>query len=386
MTEPVVVIGAGASGLTVAAELARRGIPAEILDRADTVGSSWRDRYDRLRLNTSRWYSTLSKDPFPKGTPVFPVRDEFVRYLQDYARRHDLKIRGGVEVYRIERHEAGWLLDTSDGKQTARQVVISTGLMHTPRLPAWFSRVREQLGSRALHSSEYRNADGFAGRDVLVVGAGSSGLDIALDLAEGGARRVRLAVRSAPYLELRMVGPIPSDLLGEALFRVPTPLADRVSRMIRRFWVGDLSRWGLPIPEEDFYSYVSRTGGGPVVVGRDVIRAIRRGRIEIVPAVETAHTEDTAHTENTGAGQTTVTLRDGSTLAPEAIIAATGYTTGLEPVAGHLGVLDARGLPKAWGGPEVAPGLRFSGYIANINNMYNEGRRVAEEISRARYA
>lgn len=371
MTEPVVVIGAGASGLTVAAELARRGIPAEILDRADMVGSAWRDRYDRLRLNTCHWYSRLSKDPFPKGTPVFPVRDEFVRYLQQYAERHALNIRFGVEVHRIERHADGWLLDTSEGKQIARQVVISTGLMHTPRLPDWFSR--DLCGGRALHSSEYRNAAGFAGRDVLVVGAGSSGLDIALDLAEGGARRVRLAVRSAPYLELRMVGPIPSDLLGEALFRVPTPLADRISRLIRRFWVGDLSRWGLPIPEEDFYSYVSRTGGGPVVVGRDVIRAIRQGRIEIVPAVENAD-------------GTTVTLRDGSTLTPDAIIAATGYTTGLEPVAGHLGVLDPRGLPRAWGGPEAAPGLRFSGYIANINNMYNEGRRVAEEISRGRYA
>lgn len=368
MPEPVVVIGAGASGLTVAAELGKRGIPAEIIDRSDSVGSTWRARYDRLRLNTSRWYSTLSKDPFPRGTSVFPVRDEFARYLQEYAKRHGLTPRFGVEVHRIDARDDGWLLDTSDGKQTARQVVISTGLRHTPRLPAWFSR--DLCGGRALHSSEYRNADGFGGRDVLVVGGGSSGLDIALDLADGGARRVRLAVRSAPYLETRLVGPVPSDLLGEALFRLPIGLADRISRLIRRFWIGDLSRWGLPIPEEGFYSYVSRTGGGPVVVGRDVLRAIRKGRIEIVPAVETAE-------------QTTVTLRDGSTLNPEVIIAATGFTTGLEPVVGHLGVLDAKGLPKAWGGPEVAPGLRFSGYIANINNMYNEGRRVAEEISRA---
>lgn len=374
MTEPVVVIGAGASGLTVAAELGKRGIPAEIIDRSDMIGSPWRNRYDRLRLNTCRWYSTLSKDPFPKGTPVFPDRDGFVRYLQAYARRHELDVRLGVEVHRIERHEPdGWLLDTSDGKRTARRVVISTGLMHTPRLPAWFSR--DLCGGRALHSSEYRNADGLGGRDVLVVGGGSSGLDIALDLADGGARRVRLAVRSAPYLETRMVGPVPSDLLGEALFRLPTGLADRVSRLIRRFWVGDLSRWGLPIPEEDFYSYVSRTGGGPVVVGRDVIRAVRRGRIEIVPAVEAAG--------RGASGQTTVRLRDGTSLEPDAIIAATGFTTGLEPVVGHLGVLRPDGLPVAWGGPEAAPGLRFSGYIANINNMYNEGRRVAEEISRA---
>jgi hypothetical protein len=184
-----------------------------------------------------------------------------------------------------------------------------------------------------------------------------------------------VAVRSAPYLETRLVGPVPSDLLGEALFRLPTGLADRISRLIRRFWVGDLSRWGLPIPAEDFYSYISRTGGGPVVVGRDVIRAIRKGRIEIVGAVETA--------DRAADGTTTVRLADGGTLEPDAVIACTGFTAGLEPVVGHLGVLKPDGTPGAWGGPEAAPGLRFSGYVANINNLYNEGRRVAEEISRA---
>src|SRR4051794_14381436 len=78
----VVVIGAGAAGLACAAELERKGIRAVVLERAEAIGSSWRGRYDRLRLNSSRWFSKLPDGPFPSGTGVFPSRDEMMSYLQ----------------------------------------------------------------------------------------------------------------------------------------------------------------------------------------------------------------------------------------------------------------------------------------------------------------
>jgi cation diffusion facilitator CzcD-associated flavoprotein CzcO len=366
-TEPVLVIGAGAAGLAAAAELRRRGVPAEIIERTDEVASAWRLRYDRLRLNTCRWNSTLTGDRFPAGTPVFPVRDDYVRYLESYAKRHDLPVRFGLQVDRIDRRGDEWLLATSAGDLTAGQVIVATGHQHTPRLPDWPGLGQYQ--GRFLHSAGYRNSEQFRGDDVLVAGAGSSAMDIAYDLAQGGAARVRVSVRSQPHMLMRASGPLPSDLLALALFPMPKWLADHVARLVRRWTVGDLAPWGLPEPREGMFTHLQRTGRTPTLVDRAVLEAIRARRVEIVAGVSSVTADE-------------VRLADGTALWPDAIIAATGFGTGLEPVAGHLGVLDARGLPRASGGPAVAPGLRFTGYVPNIRNLDHEARSVAEQVSR----
>jgi cation diffusion facilitator CzcD-associated flavoprotein CzcO len=367
--EPVLIIGAGAAGLAVAAELRRAGVEAEILERGSAVGSSWRGHYDRLALNTCRWFSKLSREPFPRNVGVFPTRDEFVRYLESYAERHQVQVRHGVRVDRIDPCEGGWRVATSDGDRVARQVVVAMGHQHTPWLPDWPGR--QAFGGRLLHASEYRSAEGFAGADVLVVGAGCSAMDIAYDLAVGGGARVRMAVRTQPNLWLRRQLGVPGDLVLTAFFRLPARLADRLAAILRRVLIGDLSRWGLTPPAEGNFTRTARVGSGqsPAIVGKWVIRAIRAGKIEIVAAVEDVGAEG-------------VLLADGSALRPDAVIAATGYTTGLAPIVGHLGVLDDKGRPRVYGGPAVAPGLRFSGYTPNINNLYHEGRRAAEEIAR----
>jgi putative flavoprotein involved in K+ transport len=367
--EPVLIIGAGAAGLTVAAELRRAGVESEILERGSAVGTSWRGHYDRLALNTCRWYSQLSHEPFPRNVGVFPTRDEWVRYLESYAERHEVEVLVGVQVDRIDPCDGGWRVSTSDGDRIARQVVVTMGHQHTPRLPDWPGR--QGFPGRVLHASEYRSAEGFAGADVLVIGAGCSAMDIAYDLCVGGAARVRVAVRTQPNLRLRRMLGVPGDLVLTAFFRLPVRLADRLDSILRRVFIGDLSRWGLTPPEEGHFTRTARVGSGqsPTIVNRSVIRAIRAGKIEIVAAVENLAAEG-------------VRLTDGSALQPDAVIAATGYTTGLVPVVGHLGMLDERGRPKVYGGPASAPGLRFSGYTPNINNLYHEGRRTAEAIAR----
>ena len=367
--EPVLIIGAGAAGLAVAAELRRAGVESEILERGSAVGSSWRSHYDRLALNTCRWFSKLSREPFPRNVGIFPTRDEFVRYLESYAERHEVQVRYGVRIDRIDPCDGGWRVTTSDGDRVARQVVVAMGHQHTPQLPDWPGR--QAFPGRVLHASEYRSAEGFLGADVLVVGAGCSAMDIAYDLAVGGGARVRIAVRTQPNLWLRRMLGVPGDLVLTAFFRLPTRLADRLAAIIRRVLIGDLSRWGLTPPEEGNFTRTARVGSGqsPTIVNKSVIRAIRAGKIEIVAAVENLTAEG-------------VLLADGSALRPDAVIAATGYTTGLVPIVGHLGVLDDRGRPRVYGGPAAAPGLRFSGYTPNINNLYHEGRRAAEEIAR----
>lgn len=370
MTEhEVVIVGGGPAGLAAAAELRRAGLTAVVLERGDGIGASWRARYDRLRLNTCRWTSTLPGSRYPRGTALFPSRDEMVRYLEEYARRNQLDVRLGVRVEAIEPGDGGWSLSTTAGDHMARQVVVATGHQHTPLIPQWPGR--ETYGGRLLHAGHYRNPAEFQGDDVLVVGPGCSGMEIAHDIATGGGGRVWISVRTQPNIMLRQSGGLPGDLPARALLRVPVRIADRQARLVQRLTVGDLSRWGLVPPEEGIFSRNQREGKAPAIVDKEVIEAIKNGRIEVVAAVDSL--------DHAG-----VRLADRRRLEPAAIVAATGYGSGLEAMVGHLDVLDERGFPRIHGGPAAAPGLRFIGYRpapGQIGDMGREARRAAGEIS-----
>jgi cation diffusion facilitator CzcD-associated flavoprotein CzcO len=362
----VIVVGAGPAGLAAAAALRRARIPAVVLEQADTVGASWRDRYDRLRLNSARWFSTLPSVPYPRGTGVFPSRDEVVRYLVDYAERQALDVRLGVRVEGIEREGERWRVRTSTGEMDADHVIVAGGYDHRPFIPAWPGL--EDFEGALLHAADYRSAARFHDDDVLVVGPGCSGAEIAYDLAEGGARRVRLAVRTPPNIILR--SPIGAPL-ASAMMRLPTRWADVVMRFVRRRTIGDLTEFGLPVPEEGVFSRLRRLHVTPTIVDAAVIEAIRKRRIEIVAAVAALDADG-------------VQLADGTRIEPDAVVAATGYGTGLEPVVGHLGVLDERGVPRIVDG-EAAPGLRFLGYIARpapLGHFGEEAERAAKAIAR----
>jgi len=298
---------------------------------------------------------------------MFPTRDEFIRYLESFVKRHDLSVRFGIQVNRIERCGDSLRVVTSAGDLTARHVIVATGHEHTPLLPEWPGL--QQYQGRLLHSAEYRSPAEFHGADVLVVGAGSSAMDIATDLAEGGAARVRVSVRSQPQMLLRASGPVPSHLIELALMKLPVRVADQVARLLRRCTVGDLTAWGLTQPQEGLLSGMARNGRPSSKVDRPFIKAVKARQIEIVANVSSVTADD-------------VLLDDGTALQPDVILAATGFSTGLEPMVGHLGVLDGRGMPRAFGGPSVMPGLRFTGYVPNIMNHDHDARTVAEQISR----
>ncbi|MFD8807117.1 flavin-containing monooxygenase [Streptomyces sp. NPDC059597] len=367
---PVYVIGAGPGGLAVAHALRARGVRAVILEKADRVGASWRRHYDRLRLHTTRRLSALPGLPIPRAFGRWVSRDDVVRYLEKYAEHHELEIVTGVEVFRVEPAPdgAGWLLHASGGRElTGSAVVVATGFNHTPRLPDWPGL--DDWDGEFLHASAYRNARPFADRDVLVVGVGNTGAEIAVDLVEGGAARVRLAVRTVPHIVRRSTAGWSAQYTGILVRRLPVRLVDRLARPMARLSTPDLSGHGLPRPESGLYSRV-REGAIPV---QDVglIDAVRRGKVEIVAAVE-------------GFEDGKVTLADGTRVAPDAVIAATGYTRGLDSLVGHLGVLDDRGRPVVHGArtPKEAPGLYFTGFTNPISGMFRELALDAEKIAR----
>ena len=373
----VYVIGGGPAGLAAAAELGRQGMQPVVLERGEQVGSSWRAGYDRLHLHTVRGLSGLPGLAIPRAAGRWPSRDAVVDYLERYRDAHQLEVRGGAEVERITAAEAGdgdgrrWVLHTTAGERLpARSVVVATGHAHTPYVPEWPGR--EEYSGPLLHARQYRNPAPFAGLDVLVAGVGNSGSEIAVDLAEGGARRVWIAVRTPPQIVRRDVAGWPAHATGILVSRLPAALVDPVARLQRRLTIPDLAPYGIPLPEDGLMTRVRRVGEVPL---QDVgfIGAVRAGTVTPVAAV-------------TGFDGDKVRLTDGSAIAAQAVIAATGYRRGLERLAGHLGVLDRSGLPRVHGGAPAAPGLFFLGYTVSLRGMLRDiaadARRVAPAVAR----
>jgi cation diffusion facilitator CzcD-associated flavoprotein CzcO len=369
---PVLVVGAGPAGLAVAASLRRRGVEALVLDRGTAVGDSWRRRYDRLHLHTPRVQSALPGKRIPRSAGRWVARDDMVAYLADYADHHGLAPRFGTQVQKLVRDGDGWLAETSAGPIRARQVVLASGYNCEPVVPAWPGV--DSFAGKLLHASEYANPGPFAGKDVLVVGAGNTGAEIAADLAANGAAAVHLAVRTPPNVIPRSLGPVPITLLGISLDYSPAWLADPLNKLLQRRFVGDLTRYGMPAARAGVVAQARATGVTPTIdVG--LIEELRAGRVTPVAALE--RFED---------GE--VVLADGTRLRPDVVIAATGYSRALEPVVGHLGVLDARGAPVVHGARThpAAPGLRFVGLSNPLKGLLFQisldARAAARAISR----
>jgi cation diffusion facilitator CzcD-associated flavoprotein CzcO len=367
----VIIVGAGPCGVASALALKDLGVRSLVVDRAEAVASAWRIRYDRLRLNTARPLSHLPDRPFAKGTPMFPTRDDLVRHIDVHAKEEGLEFRFGTHVDWIDRDAGAWALRTGAGVLRAPQVIVATGYQNDPVTPAWPGR--DDFEGWMLHAAEYRNADPFGGERVLVVGPGCSGMEIADELARCGAAKVWLAVRTPPNMILREgPGGLPGDMLGAALLHLPARIGDAVTRFGRKAGIGDLTEHGLPVPDEGVMSRLHRLGTSPSIVDEQVIQSIRGGAIEIVASVEALE-------------RRTVCLADGSRLEPDVVICATGYRCGLEPLVGHLGVLDAKGRPRTQGERPAAPGLRFIGYLPRpgaLGYWGKQAKRAAKAISR----
>jgi putative flavoprotein involved in K+ transport len=363
------VIGAGNAGLGAAAMLRCAGAEVKVLERGAGAGASWLERYDALRLNS---LGTMSAPPGIKVNRNFrpyPTRDQWVSHLERYADWNHLHLEAGVEVHRVERDGEGWRLQTSSGDHCAPYVVVATGLDVVPAMPQWSGS--GGFTGRLIHAADFQSPARFVGQDILVVGCGNTGSELACLLANGGAGRVRLAVRTAPNI-------FPRFLLGRSLYpaavlleKLPTPLADSVGRLTQRVVYGDLSAYGLPFAPLGAKSTVHQRGIGPTIED-GFVDAVKSGQIQIVAAVHRFENAD-------------VVLADGSRLQPETVIAATGYRIDLEPLVGHLVEMDPFGRPivdRDQSSPG-APGLFFSGYWSGVCGPMRRMRFEAKRIGRA---
>ena len=360
-SQEVVVVGAGAAGLATAVLLQERGLRPLVLEAGPEAGAAWRERYDRLHLHTPRLLSGLPGLRIPRKYGRWVGRDDLIEYFQEYAAVHDVEIRTNC---RVEKLEPSWTVHTSDGPIATGHVVVATGYNGAPVIPDWPGR--DGFAGELIHSSAYRNPQPFVGKDVLVVGAGNSGAEIAHDVKAGGAARSRLSVRPPPQIVRRATLGIPAQLLGMAIRKMPPSWVDPFTMWQRKVAIPDLSAQGLPRPPHGVRTSFITTGTTPILDG-GIVAAVKSGRGESVAAVE-------------GFDGADVLLADGSRIQPDAVIAATGFRAGLDGLVGHLDVLGPRGLPTHTDGEPALPGLWFVGFTPTLGGQLREGTAAARKV------
>ena len=352
----VVVIGGGQAGLSVGYYLKKSGASFAILDAHERIGDSWRRRWDSLRLFTTARYDGLAGMPFPASPNTFPTKDEMADYLEAYAKRFALPVRNGVRVERLSREGERYVIEASGGRRfEAAQVVVAMSSYQKGRVPAF----AEQLdrGIVQLHSSEYRNPSQLRQGGVLVVGAGNSGAEIALEAARRlPGSPVWLAGRHPGHLPVRITSRATQLLVMPPLFRgvfhrvltLDTPLGRKARPAI-------ISKGAILIrlkPED-----------------------LEAAGVERVPRVA-------------GARDGKPVLADGRILDAANVVWATGFDAGFSWI--DLPVLDRDGEPRQVRGVvESHPGLYFVGihflYAMSSSMIHGVGRdakHVVEAIRR----
>jgi putative flavoprotein involved in K+ transport len=224
------VIGGSQSGLAVGYHLGRRGVPCVILDENERVGDAWRKRWNSLRLFTPGRYDGLPGMRFPGSPFSYPSKDEVADYLEAYARAFDLPVRTSVKVDSLAKAGDRFELRCGDHSLWAENVVVATGAFHVPRFPPFARDLDEHVVQ--LHSREYRDPSQIQAGAVLVVGAGNSGAEIAIDLAP--AHQVWLSGRD-PGQEPTRPGTLPDRVVTPIMWLVATRLTveTRLGRKLR---------------------------------------------------------------------------------------------------------------------------------------------------------
>ena len=367
---PVVIVGAGPAGLATAACLKQRNVEALVLEAGPSLGNAWRNHYDRLHLHTVKQQSQLPGLPFAEELPRYVSRADFVAYLESYAARFSIALRTGEAVRRVGASDGGFVVETARALHRARAVVVATGYNRVPnpdRLPE-----QERFRGPVLHSSSYRSGEAFAGQRVLVVGAGNTGAEIALDLAERGAKPT-LAVRAPVNVVPRDLLGMPIQLTSIRMRNAPLKLADGIGRLASRLAFGNLARLGLPRPAMGPISAIKLRQRLPLIdVG--TIAAIKRGEIAVKPGV--------ARLTETGA-----LFADDSVAELDAVVLATGFRAALEEFVAVPGVLGDGGSPRDWRAGGACPNLFFVGYeivpTGHLREIAIRAEAVAAEIAGA---
>jgi putative flavoprotein involved in K+ transport len=320
----VIVIGGGQAGLVTGYHLQRAGLRFLILDAGERIGDTWRRRWDSLRLFTPARYDALSGMKFPSRQWYFPTKDQMASYLEAYAAKFALPVRLRSRVERLYKRDGVFVLQGEDFTLRADQVVVAMSSYQRPRVPELARALKP--GIVQLHSLDYRNPAQLGDGGVLVVGAGNSGAEIALELA-----------RTRPvWLSGRDVGTVPFDIEGTASRLL-------LARLVIGFVFHHVITVKSPIGRRIRPGFISR--GAPLI-------RIRPGELEAGGVKRVARV--------VGARDGLPLLDDGSVLDVGNVIWGTGFHHGLEWI--ELPINGPDGEPRhASGVSTTHPGLYYVG-------------------------
>ena len=256
MPEPTyAVIGAGPSGLAAARNLQRQGLAWTGYELADDVGGLWNidgprsTVYDSAHLISSKRTTEFTEFPMGDDVADYPSHRELLRYFHDFADRFDLRsgFQFGAEVVRTEPTDSGWAVTvrSAEGTRTTEHagVLVANGTLSEPAVPEFAGTFDGEL----LHTSAYKRAEVFAGKRVLVIGAGNSGCDIAVDAVHHAAS-VDISVRRGYYFVPKYLFGKPSDTLNQGR-PLPPRIKQAIDSRVLRMFTGDPVTFGFPKPD-----------------------------------------------------------------------------------------------------------------------------------------
>ncbi|XP_020095377.1 probable indole-3-pyruvate monooxygenase YUCCA5 [Ananas comosus] len=386
-----IIVGAGPSGLAVAACLRERGVPFEVLERSDCIASLWQRRtYDRLKLHLPKQFCQLPMMPFPADYPDYPTKRQFVDYLQAYAARFAIAPRFGqaVQSARFDDTSGLWRVrttpaaaapdDDDDDRRSSgeveyigRWVVVATG-ENAERVAPEIEGLAECFGAAAAvaHVADYKRGEAYRGKRVLVVGCGNSGMEVCLDLCEHNAFPA-MVVRDSIHV-------LPREVLGKSTFEMavllmkwlPLWLVDKILLLLARIVLGNVEKLGLKRPKNGPLELKNTQGRTPVLdIG--ALEKIKKAEIKVVPAIKRFLPGK-------------VELVDGQVLSIDSVILATGYRSNVPQWLQESEFFSKDGFPKepfpnSWKGRS---GLYAVGFTRRgLSGTSSDAIKIAADIS-----
>ncbi|KAL6516230.1 putative indole-3-pyruvate monooxygenase YUCCA5 [Orobanche gracilis] len=374
-----VIVGAGPSGLAVAAGLKEHGVPYVILERADCIASLWQKRtYDRLKLHLPKQFCQLPKFPFPDHYPEYPSKRQFIEYLECYAERFDISPQFNESVQSAKYDDACrlWRVKTvksgcgiGEVEYLCQWLVVATG-ENAERVVPEIDGLSE-FGGEVIHACDYKSGESYRGKKVLVVGCGNSGMEVSLDLCNHDAKPA-MVVRSPVHV-------LPREIFGKSSYEMamlmlkwlPVWLVDKVLLVLAWMILGNTERYGLTRPTVGPLELKNSEGKTPVLdIG--TLEKIRSREIQLVPGIKKFC-------------RRTAELTDGERLEIDSVVLATGYRSNVPCWLQETDFFCKNGLPKApfpngWKGEDGLYAVGFTG--KGLSGASADAVRISQDIAK----